>query len=227
MTFGGMERIQIRAEGIDLEPLSLPRMPLDLLRLFEWSGTDVAKEFIKEPQACGSKIGEPDRPDMVCVDLLFDKPVTNDRLSQATRTRFRSRNFTDAVEAAFKCLDNAVKERSRLLDKGGSDLMFTAFNEKKPVLKLNELHSTTDRNEQEGYKHLIAGALTVIRNLRAHEHELRDDPKVALELLALANRPYEQTGCCHKERDAVQRAYPMISPSPSSTSTTTPRSLAK
>ena len=65
--------------------------------------------------------------------------------------------------------------------------MFTVFNEKNPILKLNELHSTSDRNEQEGYKHLFAGAMTGIRNPRAHEHELRDDPKVALEKLAFAN----------------------------------------
>ena len=124
---------------------------------------------------------------MIPVDLLFDRLVTNDRLSQATRTRFRSRNFADAVEAAFKCLDNAVRDRSGLSDKGGSDLMFTVFNEKNPILKLNELHSTSDRNEQEGYKHLFAGAMAGIRNPRAHEHELRDDPKVALETLAFAN----------------------------------------
>ena len=185
--FGGMERIEIRAEGTDLEPPSSPNRLLDLLRRFEWSGTDVTGEFIKDPPAWGPKIGAPERPDMIPVDLLFDRLVTNNRLSQAARTRFRSRNFADAVEAAFKCLDNAVRDRSGLSDKGGSDLMFTVFNEKNPILKLNELHSPSDRNEQEGYKHLFAGAMTGIRNPRAHEHELRDDPKVALEILAFAN----------------------------------------
>ena len=55
--FGGMERIEIRAEGTDLEPPSLPNRLLDLLRRFEWSGTDVTGEFIKYPPAWGTKIG--------------------------------------------------------------------------------------------------------------------------------------------------------------------------
>ena len=185
--FGGMERIEIRAEGTDLKGPPVPNRLLDLLRNFDWSGTDVTKEFTKDPPAWGPKIGPPERPEAIPVDLLFDRLVTNELLRKATRNRFHSRNFADAVESAFKCLDNAIRAKSGLSDKGGSDLMFTAFNEKNPVLKLNELRSTTDRNEQEGYKHLFAGAMTGIRNPRAHEHELRDDPRVALELLALAN----------------------------------------
>ena len=196
--FIGMERIEIKAEGTDLL-LSSPFSRLfDILRSFELNGMDVTKEFIKDPPAWGPKMGASERPESISVDLLFDRLVTNDPLRQATRTRFSSRNFTDAVEAAFKCLDNAVKEKSGLSDKSGSDLMFTAFNEKNPVLKVNELHSTTDRNEQEGYKHLFAGAMTGIRNPRAHEHELKDDPKVALELLALANHLMGKLGAATK-----------------------------
>ena len=197
--FFRMERIEIKAEGTDLHLSSLSGRLLDMLRSFELNGTDVTKEFIKDPPAWGPKIGAPERPESIPVDQMFDRLVTNDPLRQATRTRFRSRNFADAVEAAFKCVDNAVKEKSGLSDKGGSDLMFTAFNEKNPVLKLNELHSTTDRNEQEGYKHLFAGAMTGIRNPRAHEHELKDDPKVALELLAFANHLMGKLGAATKD----------------------------
>jgi Protein of unknown function (Hypoth_ymh) len=34
---------------------------------------------------------------------------------------------------------------------------------------------------------IFAGAMTGIRNPRAHEHAYLDDPRTALELLALAN----------------------------------------
>ena len=132
--FIGMERIEIKAEGTDLLLSSPSSRLFDILRSFELNGTDVTKEFIKDPPAWGPKMGAPERPESISVDLLFDRLVTNDPLRQVTRTRFRSRNFADAVEAAFKCLDNAVKEKSGLSDKSGSDLMFTAFNEKNPVL---------------------------------------------------------------------------------------------
>ena len=48
--FGGMERIEIRAEGTDLKGPPVPNRLLDLLRNFDWSGTDVTKEFTKDPR---------------------------------------------------------------------------------------------------------------------------------------------------------------------------------
>ena len=45
---------------------------------------------------------------------------------------------------------------------------------------------------------MFAGAMTGIRNPRAHEHELKDDPKVALELLALANHLMGELGAATK-----------------------------
>ena len=206
--FSAIERIEIRASGADTLVSRYLRGLLISIGSFEWNGSDVTREFIKDPPTWGPKIGAPERPESIPVDLLFDRLVTNDPLRQATRTRFRNRNFADAVEAAFKCLDNAVKEKSGLSAKSGSDLMFTAFNEKNPVVKLNELDSTTDRSEQEGYKHLFAGAMTGIRNPRAHEHELKDDPKVALELLALANHLMGKLGAA--TRNDMQSNEPTL-----------------
>ena len=34
---------------------------------------------------------------------------------------------------------------------------------------------------------LFAGAMTAIRNPRAHEHSIQDDPETALELLTIGN----------------------------------------
>lgn len=182
-----IERIEIRAVGMGTPVSPYLRRIMNQIESFERRGTDVTREFIKDHSEWGPKLGAPERPESIPVDLLFDRLVTHEHLRQATRSRFRSRNFTDAVEAAFKCIDNAVKEKSGVLDKDGQDLMYKVFNEQSPVLKLNGLSSTTDLNEQEGYKHLFAGGMKGIRNPRAHEHELKDDPSVALELLAFAN----------------------------------------
>ena len=187
LSYGEIERIEIWAVGRDLDFQPSYRTFLDRLGSFEWKGTDVSKEFIPQDSSFGPNIGTPKRPETIPVDQLFERLVTNESLRQATCSRFRSRNFADAVEAAFKCLDNSVREKSGLSDKSGSDLMFTAFSEKNPVLKLNGLRSATDLNEQEGYKHLFAGAMKGVRNPRAHEHEIKDGPKAALELLAFAN----------------------------------------
>ena len=184
----GVERIEIRAQGTDQTLPNSPTGIAALLRQFERSGADVTREFIQDSlPAWGPKVGTPERPESIPVDQLYDRLVTNELLREATRNRFRSRNLTDAVEAAFKCLVNAVKERSGCHDRDGADLMRHVFGEQSPLLKLNSLQSQSEKNEHNGYREIFAGAITGIRNPRAHEPAIRDDPAVALELLALAN----------------------------------------
>ena len=204
----GMGRIEIRAEGTHPNLVtSTPRF-FSLLGQFEWSGTDVTKEFIKDPPAWGPKIGAPDRPAAIPVDQLFDRLVTNDVLRAATRDRFRSHNFTDAVEAAFKCLANAVKERSGNHEKDGADLMRHVFGAQSPLLKLSALRSRSEKDEHNGYRDIFAGVMTGIRNPRAHEHAIQDNPAVALELLTMANHLMRKLDSATKNDANVEEPTP-------------------
>ncbi len=117
----------------------------------------------------------------------FEELVTDNQLQQTSGPLFRDRHFARAVEEAFKCLNNAVKDKSGLVDRDGSDLMRAAFSANSPVLKLSESDSISARDEQRGYMDIFAGSMTGIRNPRAHDHELVDEPDAALELLVLAN----------------------------------------
>ena len=118
---------------------------------------------------------------------LFDELVTNDSLRQASASLFLDGYYARAVEEAFKCLNNAVKDKSGNTDRDGAPLMRAVFSPNAPILKLNPLQSPSERDEQQGYMELFAGAMTGIRNPRAHEHSLVDAGEVALELLILAN----------------------------------------
>ena len=206
--FSGIERIEIKAEGKDLKLPSSPNSFLDPLRQFEWSGTDVTREFIKDPPAWGPKIGAPERPEAIPVDQLFDRLVTNEPLREATRNRFRSRNFTDAVEAAFKCLANSVKERSGHHQGDGAGLMRHVFGSQSPLLTLNALRSRSDKDEHDGYRDIYAGAMTGIRNPRAHEHEIKDNPAVALELLTMANHLMRKLNSAKKNDTRAEESTP-------------------
>ena len=104
-----------------------------------------------------------------------------------SRKLFADGHYARAVEEAFKYLNNAVKKKSGLTKKDGADLMRGAFSANSPVLKLNKFLSDTEKSEQRGYMEIFAGTMTGIRNPRAHDHELDDQPEAALEMLALAN----------------------------------------
>lgn len=69
----------------------------------------------------------------------------------------------------------------------GVKLMQNAFSPNNPVLKLNDLITQSEKDQQRGYMELFAAVITGVRNPRAHEHAYLDDPETALELLGLAN----------------------------------------
>ena len=117
----------------------------------------------------------------------FDEVVTCEPLCSVSRGLFSDGHYARAVEEAFKCLNNEVKVRSCRLNADGAALMRTAFSANSPLVKLNNLQSESEKDEQKDYMDIYAGVMTGIRNPRAHEHQLQDEPAVALELLTLAN----------------------------------------
>ena len=118
---------------------------------------------------------------------LFDTVITDTDLRVATRTLYRDGHFARAVEEAFKFLNNAVKGRANDSIHDGPRLMHHVFDEKTPVLRLSRLRRQSEIDQQVGYKFMLAGAITGIRNPRAHEHTLADEADVALEMLVIAN----------------------------------------
>ena len=62
----------------------------------------------------------------------------------------------------------------------------------RPILKLNEGLSTSEKDEQSGYMLILSGCMTGIRNPRAHESDWEDTQQSALQLLTLANHLIER-----------------------------------
>jgi len=121
-------------------------------------------------------------------ETLFDLLILEEPLRSTTRKLFMDGHYALAVEEAYKCLNNEVKDRSSaLIDWDGADLMRKVFSLNKPILKLNTLKTKSQQNQQQGYMDILAGCMTGIRNPRAHEHRYLDAPEVTIELLTLAN----------------------------------------
>ena len=145
----------------------------DLLRSFNEAGY----ELRRVPQTGGV----PEPPER------FAELVADSRIQQVSGPLFRDGHYARSVEEAFKLLNNAVKDKSGIANQDGAGLMRSAFSANSPVLRLNAFVSQSDRDEQLGYMDIFAGSMTGIRNPRAHDHQLADEPEVALELLVLAN----------------------------------------
>jgi uncharacterized protein (TIGR02391 family) len=147
-----------------------------------------AVEMARRIEASASALGlSPEPAALDHGDLsTFDEVVDDDELRATCRKLYLDGHYAMAVEEAFKCVNNIVKRLSGG-SADGAALMRSVFSANNPSLKLNGMMTQSERDQQQGYMDIFAGAMTGIRNPRAHEHAYLDDPRTALELLALAN----------------------------------------
>lgn len=106
-------------------------------------------------------------------------------INRAVGKLYRDGHYAEAVEKSVKALNGLVRLRSGL-ELDGVTLMEQAFNPKSGALKFNSLMDESDINEQKGFMYLFMGAVTGLRNPRAHRI-IDDTPERALEFLAFVS----------------------------------------
>jgi uncharacterized protein (TIGR02391 family) len=108
------------------------------------------------------------------------------KVIKVSKSLFETGHYAPAIFEAFKAVNNFVKEKTSL-SQDGKALMSKVFNENNPVIKLNELSTVSDKDEQEGFKFLFMGAMVGIRNPKAHDNIVQTDPYRTLEYLSFAS----------------------------------------
>ena len=130
--------------------------------------------------------GPPAQPRLLPDDELlaeYDRRILDPDLRAATRSRFVSRHYADAVEAGVKALNECVRGRTGRSE-DGDDLMTIAFHPKGKLLRINKGKSKSDESAQRGHMMLCQGVVAAWRNPRAHA--LTDDePLRAVMMLEL------------------------------------------
>jgi uncharacterized protein (TIGR02391 family) len=106
-------------------------------------------------------------------------------IDRAASELYRDGHYANAVEASVKALNLLVRLRSGL-DIDGTPLMEKAFSPNNPILKFNDLSDQSDRDEQKGFMMMFSGAVSGLRNPRAHGF-IHDDPERALEFIAFVS----------------------------------------
>lgn len=81
---------------------------------------------------------------------------------------FDDGHYSQATFEAFKFIDLEVKKISGV-NESGQKLMMAAFSDNAPKIKLTPLLTTSDIDEQSGYRFIFAGAMAAIRNPRGHD----------------------------------------------------------
>jgi uncharacterized protein (TIGR02391 family) len=98
-------------------------------------------------------------------------PLIHPEIVKVAKTRFDTEHFADAAEAAFKVINERMKEIVKVRtgsEYDGVALMQRAFSRDKPVLVLGDLSTMIGEDMQVGYQQIFSGAMRGIRNPKAH-----------------------------------------------------------
>ncbi|MDD5082921.1 MAG: TIGR02391 family protein [Dehalococcoidales bacterium] len=117
---------------------------------------------------------------------LFDALRLRQEVVEASRELFKDGHYRDAIFRAFVEVNNFVKRKAKCqLD--GKSLMAAVFSLQNPKIRLNSLETQTDKDEQEGFMYLFMGAMQGIRNPKAHENIIQNNPYIAAKLIGFAS----------------------------------------
>lgn len=116
----------------------------------------------------------------------FDDRDIHPGLPATVRKLFDDGHYAQATFEAFKFVDKEIQRNSKLSE-SGFKLMMQAFSGTSPAIQLTPLLTTSERDEQKGFKFLFAGSVLAIRNPRGHEVSLPDGPDQCLDHLSLAS----------------------------------------
>ena len=116
----------------------------------------------------------------------FDDRNIHTRIQSTSKKLFDDGHYAPATFEAYKLLDKEVAALAKLSE-SGVKLMMKAFSEQSPLIRLTDMSTTSEKDEQEGYKFIFSGTVMAIRNPRGHEYDVRESPTECLDHLSLAS----------------------------------------
>lgn len=145
--------------------------------------TDVLS-FFEQVARKARNIGPSETTDIRAVHP-FDERNIHPEISEVSLKLFDDGHYSQATFEALKYIDNQVKFISGIEETGFS-LMMNAFNETGPRIKLTDLATLSDKDEQKGFRYIFAGVMSGIRNPRGHDNRI-DPIDLCLDHLSVAS----------------------------------------
>ncbi len=159
--------------------MSSPRNGEGVANVARRIANDLA-EFSKPHERRGESLASSIPPNDALLSE-YDRRITDVELRAATRSRFVSTHYADAVESGVKALNECIRSRTNRTEDGDS-LITLAFSPNSPLLRINPGRSKSDESEQHGHMQLCQGVVGAWRNPRAHSL-IDDAPARALMML--------------------------------------------
>lgn len=203
--------------GIDLKKYGVSAEQRDRVRTLRAAGASLAsvQQRAEPPQRRVRAKQEvvqptPRQSGRMTPAALFTSRSFHTAVGRSSHKLFVGGHNKQAVHAAVQAVNNRVKRLSGLDEEDGQTLMGKAFARKNPALQMSSLATQSERDEHEGTRLIMMGAVTGLRNPRAHEDHWEPDEDIhsVLDCLAFAS-------LLHRFLDRCE-AYRRRNPRPSS-----------
>lgn len=115
----------------------------------------------------------------------FEERNIHPTFPSSVKTLFDDGHFSQSTFEAYKYLDKKIQKLSKERDTGFK-LMMKVLASESPIIRLTNLSTSSEVDEQKGFQFIFAGSMLAIRNPRGHEN-LIDTPDKCLDHLSLAS----------------------------------------
>ena len=179
---GGIQRQARQGVTVSDEQLAAVTEPMKAL------GFDIDREVKQLPIPEPSRVMSPSQELVSLFDRLDLHPALQDDVAEM----LRDGHCNEAVRKALERFEKKLQDILGDTHIHGRDLVAKVFNEKAPVIPLNDMKTQNDHNEQEGFKFLTMGAMSGLRNLYSHGDVPQMTPMDAVERLAFVSMLFKR-----------------------------------
>jgi uncharacterized protein (TIGR02391 family) len=109
------------------------------------------------------------------------------KIQEHCESLYLDKHYSSAILEAYKVIFNELKLLTGVTDLDGKRLVEKAFSLTNPLIKLNELKTQSDKDEQLGFMMLFSGAAIGIRNPKAHDLINQSNELKSLQYLSFAS----------------------------------------
>lgn len=146
-------------------------------------GFDIRKEVKRTELPDPSRVAPPP----LDVAAIIERLELHDALKDDCIAMFKNGHLNEAVRKALERFEKMIQDTTGDRSTIGKRLMAKAFKKDGPAIAINDLKTSNDESEQEGFMHLTIGAMAGLRNLYSHG-DLDTMPAIdALERLAFVS----------------------------------------
>jgi uncharacterized protein (TIGR02391 family) len=134
-------------------------------------GFEMTDEGKLKKVVAAKTISEVERRTKSLVTELNKRHIHEDVL-RCCKVEYLQENYFHAIFEAAKSLSEKVRNRTGLLE-DGTALFDKVFSVNNPILAINSLRTSSEKNQQNGLREMLNGITHMVRNVNAHELKIK------------------------------------------------------